>query len=179
MSHLFSRKRRQHYATPDRTVEELYQATVSKRMALLRAGYTVLEMWECEWDRLVDNNPAVSQFLGSFDLVAPLEPVRPSLGVEPARWPYMPWLERMKRYAMWMSPPCTRGSTKAVPTPSVIHGSSLNLQTSLWSPILVWPPWIFFPPLVCSTPSCLYAAAKSSPFLSAVPVSRQSRPNPC
>ena len=63
-----------HYATPDRTVEELYQATLSKRMALLRAGYTVIEMWECEWDRLVYNEPVVSQFLASFDLVPPLEP---------------------------------------------------------------------------------------------------------
>ena len=43
-------------------------------MALLRAGYTVIEMWECDWDRLVDNEPAVSQFLASFDLVPPLEP---------------------------------------------------------------------------------------------------------
>ena len=43
-------------------------------MALLRAGYTVIEMWECDWDRLVDNEPAVSQFLAFFDLVAPLEP---------------------------------------------------------------------------------------------------------
>ena len=63
-----------HHATPDRPVEELYQATLNKRMALLRAGYTVIEMWECQWDRLVDDEPAVSQFLGSFDLVAPLEP---------------------------------------------------------------------------------------------------------
>ena len=55
-------------------MEELYQATLSKRMALLRAGYTVIEMWECEWDRLVDNESAVSQFLRSFDLVPPLEP---------------------------------------------------------------------------------------------------------
>ena len=90
-------------------MEELYQATVSKRMALLRAGYTVIEMWECDWDRLVDNEPAVSQFLASFDLVAPLEPREAFLEVEPARWPCMRWLERMKRYAMWMSPPCTRG----------------------------------------------------------------------
>ena len=44
-----------HYATPDRTVEELYQATLNKRMALLRAGYKVIEMWECQWDRLVEN----------------------------------------------------------------------------------------------------------------------------
>ncbi|CAH3144899.1 unnamed protein product, partial [Porites lobata] len=63
-----------HYATPDRTVEELYQATLSKRTALLRAGYTVIEMWECEWDRLVDTDEAVQHFLNSFDLVAPLEP---------------------------------------------------------------------------------------------------------
>ena len=63
-----------HYATPDRTVEELYQATLNKRMALLRAGYTVIKMWKCQWDRLVDNEPTVSQFLCSFDLVPPLEP---------------------------------------------------------------------------------------------------------
>ena len=37
-----------HYVTPDRTVEELYQATLKKRMALLRADYTVIEMWECQ-----------------------------------------------------------------------------------------------------------------------------------
>ena len=67
-------RRAKHYAVPDRSVEELYQATLSKRMALLRAGYTVIEMWECEWDRLVDNEPAVSQFLRSFDRVPPLEP---------------------------------------------------------------------------------------------------------
>ena len=62
-----------HCATPDRTVEELYQAMLSKRMALLRAGYTVIEMWECDWDQLVDTNEAVQSFLASFHLVAPLE----------------------------------------------------------------------------------------------------------
>ena len=63
-----------HYVTPVRTVEELYQAALKKRMALLRGDYTVIEMWECQWDRLVDNEPDVSQFLRSFDLVPPLEP---------------------------------------------------------------------------------------------------------
>ena len=43
-------------------------------MALLRAGYIVIEMWEYEWDQLVDTNEAVQRFLISFDLVAPLEP---------------------------------------------------------------------------------------------------------
>ena len=63
-----------HYAVPDRSVEELYQATLSKRMALLRAGYTVIEIWECEWDKLVDTDEAVQRFLNSFDLPPPLEP---------------------------------------------------------------------------------------------------------
>ena len=38
-------RRAKHYAVPERSVEELYQATLCKRMALLRAGYTVIEMW--------------------------------------------------------------------------------------------------------------------------------------
>ena len=73
-SRCYPSRRAKHYAVPDRSVEELYQATLSKRMALLRAGYTVIEMWECEWDQLVDTDEAVQRFLSSFDLVPPLEP---------------------------------------------------------------------------------------------------------
>ena len=62
------------YATPDRTVQELFNATEAKRMALLRAGFTVIELWECQWDQQVRTNEAVKHFLSSFDLVAPLEP---------------------------------------------------------------------------------------------------------
>ena len=35
---------------PDRTLEELYQDTLVKTQTLFSAGYTVAEMWECEWD---------------------------------------------------------------------------------------------------------------------------------
>ena len=89
-------------------MEQLYQATLNKRMALLGAGYTVKEMWECQWDRLVDNEPAVSQFLRSFDLVPPLEPREAFFGGQ-VRWLCMPWLGRGRKYATWMSPPFTRG----------------------------------------------------------------------
>ena len=68
------------WLSPLLSYEELYQATLSKRMALLRAGYTVIEMWECEWDKLVDTDEAVQRFLNSFDLVAPLEPREAFLG---------------------------------------------------------------------------------------------------
>ena len=63
-----------HYANPDRTFEELYQATLAKRMALLRAGFKVLEIWQCEWDEQLKKNAEVQRFLNSFDLVAPLNP---------------------------------------------------------------------------------------------------------
>ena len=75
---------------PDRTVEELYQATLNKRMIMPRADYTVIEMWECQLDRLVDNEPAVSQFLRSFDLVPPLEPRKAFFGGGQVRWLCMP-----------------------------------------------------------------------------------------
>ena len=63
-----------HYACPDRTFEELYQATLAKRMALLRAGFKVLEIWQCEWDEQLKKNAEVQRFLNSLDLVPPLQP---------------------------------------------------------------------------------------------------------
>ena len=63
-----------HYASPDRTFEELYQATLAKRMALLRAGFKVHEIWQCEWHEQLKKNAEVQRFLNSFDLVAPLNP---------------------------------------------------------------------------------------------------------
>ena len=63
-----------HYCAPDRTVQELYNATEAKRMALLRAGYSVFETWECQWDEQVRTNEVVKRFLASFDVVPPLQP---------------------------------------------------------------------------------------------------------
>ena len=63
-----------HYCAPDRIMQELYNATEAKRMALLRAGFNVLEIWECQWDEQVRTNEAVQRFLASFDLVAPMNP---------------------------------------------------------------------------------------------------------
>ena len=78
-------------------------------MALPRTGYSVLEMWECEWDQLVDTNEGVKHFLSSFDLVAPLQPREAIFGGGLVRWLCMLWLGRGRKYATWMSPPFTRG----------------------------------------------------------------------
>ena len=70
----YPNRQAKNYATPDRSVEELYQATLSKRMELLQQGFTVVTMWECQWDSLVKKDEAVKQFLASLQLVPPLEP---------------------------------------------------------------------------------------------------------
>ena len=70
----YPNRQAKHYCAPDRTVQELYNATEAKRMALLHAGYNVFECWECQWDEQVQTNEAVQQFFNCFDLVAPLNP---------------------------------------------------------------------------------------------------------
>ena len=70
----YPRRDVRNYATPDRTVQELYNDTEAKRIALLRQGYTVIQIWECVWDSQVKTNVEVQRFLASFDLVPPLEP---------------------------------------------------------------------------------------------------------
>ena len=63
-----------HNVNPDRTLDELYQATLVKQNALRQAGFNYIEMWECEWDRQVKTDERVKQFLASFELVPPLQP---------------------------------------------------------------------------------------------------------
>ena len=63
-----------HAANPDRTMDELWRATLVKEAALRNHGYNVEIMWECEWDMLCEHDPTVKQFLRDFSLVEPLQP---------------------------------------------------------------------------------------------------------
>lgn len=63
-----------HYCSPDRTLEELYQATWNKTCCLRLNGYIVKECWECEWKAEKESSPGVQTFLQSFELVPPLNP---------------------------------------------------------------------------------------------------------
>ena len=144
-------------------------------MALLRAGYTVIEMWECEWDRLVDNEPAVSQFLRSLDLVPPLEPREAFFGgrtgavalqAVAGEGEEIRYVDVTSLYP-WVNKNCPY----PIGHPQII---TQPVDQSLGS-----PRWTFFPLLACSTPSCPCAAVTNSPFLCVAPESRRSRPNPC
>ena len=63
-----------HAVNPDRSMEELYRATLAKEEALRTAGYDVQVMWECQWDDLKKTNPFVKNFISDLKLVEPLEP---------------------------------------------------------------------------------------------------------
>ena len=176
----YPNRRAKHYVAPDRSVDELYLATLAKRMALLQAGYTVIELWECEWDRLVDTDEAVQRFLGSFDLFPPLEPRDAFFGGrtgavalhavagenEEIRYvdvtSLYPWVNKNCL--------CPIGHPHLITEPvdqSILSFFGIALVDILPSR----------QPISAGLTPC--AVAKNSPFLSAVAASRRSRPNPC
>ena len=62
------------FCHPDRTVDEVYEATLKKSAILRHAGYTVVEMWGCEFTKLQQTDPELAKFLENFQFVPPLEP---------------------------------------------------------------------------------------------------------
>ena len=60
---------------PDRTFNEMYDATLVKMQTLRNAGYRVVEQWECQWAKEVNNplHPAHA-FVKSLTLPEPLVP---------------------------------------------------------------------------------------------------------
>jgi len=58
----------------DRTMQEVYEATLRKHDLLSRQGYQLCVKWECDWNLEVKTDPDLSQFLDTFEIVKPLEP---------------------------------------------------------------------------------------------------------
>ena len=54
-----------------RTLQQVYERTVARRTHLELRGYTVVEMWECEW-RTMKKDPEVKRVVDSLHLVQPL-----------------------------------------------------------------------------------------------------------
>ena len=67
-------RHRKHNCHPDRTILEIYEATQRKIQMLQQAGYTVIEMWECEFLKAKGTEDTLQEFLQSFELVSPLNP---------------------------------------------------------------------------------------------------------
>ena len=62
------------YCHPDRTVEEVYEATLKKIEDLKASGYQVVVKWECDYRKERKEVPDLKRFVESFELVTPLEP---------------------------------------------------------------------------------------------------------
>ena len=72
--HCYPNRHEQHLRHCDRTMKDVYERT-QQRIRLLQAlGYNVIEMWECEWDRLKDTSPDIRTFLETLDFTEPLNP---------------------------------------------------------------------------------------------------------
>ncbi|XP_022794113.1 uncharacterized protein LOC111332905 [Stylophora pistillata] len=56
------------------TVKALRRRTQKKVKALRDAGYTVVEMWECQFDALKKQDGECRHFVSNLNLVSPLEP---------------------------------------------------------------------------------------------------------
>ena len=68
-------QRKQRYgANPDRSLEELYEATCSKLRRLARTGYTLVVQWECQWEQQVKTTPTIQSFLQTMTSTPPLQP---------------------------------------------------------------------------------------------------------
>ena len=62
------------FCHPDRTCDEVYQATLKKVKDLKAAGYRVVVKWECEYMKDKTTEPDLIAFLQTFQLITPLDP---------------------------------------------------------------------------------------------------------
>ena len=67
-------RRKKRHCHPDRTIEEVYEATCLNTAILRDAGYTVIEKWGCDFAQQKKTDRELQTFLESFELVPPLEP---------------------------------------------------------------------------------------------------------
>ena len=62
------------FCHPDRTADEVREATLKKEAILKNAGYRVVSMWGCDFAKKKKTEPELMEFLETFMFVAPLEP---------------------------------------------------------------------------------------------------------
>ena len=70
----YPNRHEKHVRHYDRTMQDVYETTQQKINALKTQGYTVVEMWECEWARLKDTSPDIRTFVTNLQFIDPLNP---------------------------------------------------------------------------------------------------------
>ena len=58
----------------DQSMRDVYEATRRKEDVLFSLGYSVIIMWQCEWELLKRDDPTIRALVDSFELVPGLQP---------------------------------------------------------------------------------------------------------
>ena len=58
----------------NKTYGESYMETRMRKRRIESAGHKFEEMWECEWDEMVKNDPSIKDIIGDTEIVKPLNP---------------------------------------------------------------------------------------------------------
>ena len=58
----------------DRSMQDAYEDTQQRTRRLRQQGYTVVEMWGCDWARLKHTSPDIGTFVTNLDMTEPLNP---------------------------------------------------------------------------------------------------------
>ena len=56
------------------TMKDLYDRTLEKEEMLKKEGFKVISVWECQFDKEINENEEMKQFIGNIDIVTPLDP---------------------------------------------------------------------------------------------------------
>jgi len=56
------------------TAQEAFEKTVARKHALTAKGYKVVEMWECQFKRMIEKSVDLKNFVKTTEIVEPLNP---------------------------------------------------------------------------------------------------------
>ena len=158
------------FCHPDRTVSEVYEATLKKTAILRDAGYTVIEMWGCNFAKQKETNPELAEFLENFEFVPPLEPRDAFFGGRTGLRPCTPKQQKRKRSAMLILLLCTPPLTNMELILWDSRRLSIGQKTRTLAITLVSRKWISWLLNACSTPFCLSGRVENLLFLFPGPV---------
>ena len=67
----FPNRTMRHSLHLNKTMYDVREETRAKINKLTTLGFRVQEMWECEWNQMINNNPQLKQFVDKLDIVTP------------------------------------------------------------------------------------------------------------
>ena len=80
LSRLVVHRTESHHRLDDRCFDDVYRCTQVKLDLLCNQGFRVVEIWECQWEKLKRECADVCAFIDALNLSAPLNPRDPFFG---------------------------------------------------------------------------------------------------